>query len=133
MEKDCILNNKFERKKYIEHGFKCRASFNDEHHLTPSSRGGQTISSNLLKIDAYRHDAIHLLFGNKTINEIIDLFNLIMSEFGKEIIPANLYMHDCNRYNASILLFGNKTIVEVIKILERTRDIKLTKKINFIL
>lgn len=62
-----------QRQLFKKHQFKKRAGFTDDHHLRPSSRGGQSIHSNLLRIDAYRHDAIHLLFGNHTLDEIIEI------------------------------------------------------------
>lgn len=62
---------KHERKSHEEHQFKGRAGWNDNHHLTPRSRGGSTLGSNLCRVDAYRHDAVHLLFGNHTLDEII--------------------------------------------------------------
>ena len=70
------------RKPFKEHRFQKRAGFTDEHHLIPGSRGGQTIGSNLLKLDAYRHSAWHLLFGNKTLSEIIALLERL--EYRKE-------------------------------------------------
>ena len=62
---------KKQRKSFFTHKFLERAGWTDEHHLKPRSKGGQTLTSNLLKVDAYRHDAIHLLFGNKSLDEII--------------------------------------------------------------
>lgn len=63
-------DNIHQREKRKVHKFKKKAGWNDEHHLKP---GGETIPSNLLKIDAYKHDALHLLFGNKSLDEIIAL------------------------------------------------------------
>lgn len=45
----------------------------NHHHLTPKSRGGNDFKSNLLNIDMERHNAWHFLFGNKTLQEIIEL------------------------------------------------------------
>lgn len=45
----------------------------NRHHLTPRSRGGQSIESNLLWIDIERHNAWHAIFGNKTLDEVIEL------------------------------------------------------------
>jgi hypothetical protein len=50
-----------------------RAGKFNQHHLRPSSRGGQTISSNLIRMDINRHDAWHLLFNNLTLTEIIEI------------------------------------------------------------
>lgn len=62
--------DKPKREKREVHKFKKKAGWNDRHHLKPH---GDTIPSNLLLIDAYKHDALHLLFGNKTLDEIIEL------------------------------------------------------------
>lgn len=61
------------REKQKVHQFKKRAHALDEHHLTPRSRGGESIESNLSNLDLYRHDAWHLLFGDLTLDEIIML------------------------------------------------------------
>jgi hypothetical protein len=45
----------------------------NKHHLTPRSKGGQSVGSNLLRMDISRHNAWHLLFGNLTLTEIIAL------------------------------------------------------------
>ena len=62
---------KRERKKAREHQFRERAGWSDGHHLNPRTRGGQSIGSNILQIDAYRHTAWHLLFKELTLEEII--------------------------------------------------------------
>lgn len=69
----CNYNKCPKREKHSQHQFKKRAGFKDEHHLKPSERGGESILSNLLILDAYRHDAWHLLFHNLTLDEIINL------------------------------------------------------------
>jgi len=43
------------------------------HHLVPKSRDGGYESWNLLLIKIYRHYALHILFGNRTLDEIIEL------------------------------------------------------------
>ena len=45
----------------------------NRHHLTAKSRGGQAIQSNLLTIDMKRHCAWHVLWGNRTLDEVIAL------------------------------------------------------------
>ena len=60
-------------KKHSEHQFKVRAGFKTTHHIRPRSRGGESTSSNLIQLDAYRHNAWHLLFSNLTIDEVITL------------------------------------------------------------
>lgn len=67
----------YARQKRRIHCFKKRAGFNDKHHLKPREQGGQSIQSNLLTIDVYRHDAIHLIFGNKSLDEIIALLQRV--------------------------------------------------------
>ncbi|NTU69308.1 hypothetical protein HGB13_00545 [bacterium] len=65
------------REKWEVHKFKKKASFNDYHHLTPKSRGGKTTFENMFRLNAYRHDSYHLLFGNKTLEEVIALLQRI--------------------------------------------------------
>ncbi len=44
-----------------------------QHHLKPKSRGGQNIESNLLIIEIKRHNAWHVLWENRTLDEVIAL------------------------------------------------------------
>ena len=62
---------KNKRQKREAHLFKKRAGFTDTHHLVPKSRGGSNRKANRLRLDAYRHDSVHLLFGDHTLDEII--------------------------------------------------------------
>jgi len=43
------------------------------HHLTPRSRGGGHSRRNLLLIDEERHVEWHRVFGNLTLEEVIEL------------------------------------------------------------
>ena len=45
----------------------------NHHHLTPKSRGGEHSPSNLLLIKEERHNLWHQLWGNRTLDEILDL------------------------------------------------------------
>jgi len=45
----------------------------NKHHLRPKSRGGSKVQSNLILIDMERHNAWHILWGNRTLDEIIEL------------------------------------------------------------
>jgi len=49
----------------------------NRHHLLTKSRGGKDEVDNLLLIDMERHTLLHKLFGNKTIQEIIDLLERV--------------------------------------------------------
>ncbi|HPI82684.1 MAG TPA: hypothetical protein PK122_05650, partial [Candidatus Paceibacterota bacterium] len=71
MKSWCDYDLSPKREKKSQHRFLKRAGFTDCHHLKPCQRGGQSISSNLLEMDAYRHDAWHLFFNNMTLDEII--------------------------------------------------------------
>ena len=53
------------------HQYQYRAGWSDHHHLKPRSKGGQSIDSNLLRVDVYRHDAWHLLFKNNSLDDVI--------------------------------------------------------------
>lgn len=45
----------------------------NKHHLTPKARGGADADWNLLLIRIERHQELHRIFGNKTLEEIIQL------------------------------------------------------------
>jgi 4-hydroxyphenylpyruvate dioxygenase-like putative hemolysin len=109
----------FKRKKRKVHQFIKRAGCTDGHHLISSSKGGESLDSNMLRIDAYRHDAWHILFGHQTINEIVELLKNYKS--GKEFLRTinNYYKHQAYR-----LLLGKKTIEEVIVLMLRIKSIK---------
>lgn len=69
---------KTKKMKPIEvHKFNKKLGVLTKHHLQPRSRGGQTIMSNLFRLDSYRHLAYHLLFGNKTLEEVIKLLQRV--------------------------------------------------------
>jgi len=57
---------KHEKRKYL-----------NRHHLTPRSRGGSSLESNLLWIDIERHRAWHAVFGNMTLDEVISLLKRV--------------------------------------------------------
>ncbi len=38
----------------------------NEHHIKPKCKGGDSSEKNLIRMDINRHDAFHLLFGNRT-------------------------------------------------------------------
>jgi hypothetical protein len=84
MKNDEKKKARFRREKRKIHQFKHRAGYNDNHHLTPKCRGGESIRSNLLNMDCYKHDALHLLFGNRTLEEIIEFLQEIKRRKDKE-------------------------------------------------
>lgn len=51
----------------------------NKHHLTPRSRGGNSNPSNICFLDIERHNALHFLFGNRTLDEIIILLQKLRS------------------------------------------------------
>jgi len=64
---------KGQRQKRSEHKFKRRAGWLDTHHLRSQKRGGSSRKYNRIELDAYRHDAWHLLFDHLTLREVIEL------------------------------------------------------------
>lgn len=42
------------------------------HHVIPTSRGGLNDPKNIITVPQKKHEAYHLLFGNKTIPEIVE-------------------------------------------------------------
>lgn len=61
------------------HKFKRRAGWKDKHHWQNKCRQGTDDDWNKSEIDAYRHSAIHLLFGNRSLDEIIELLQRLKS------------------------------------------------------
>lgn len=55
----------------------CRSHRNNHHHLRAKENGGPTIASNLLTIDSERHKALHFIFGNLNLDEIIALLQRV--------------------------------------------------------
>ena len=93
----------------------------NRHHLTPRSRGGQTLPSNILRIKIVRHCAWHQLWQNRTLKEIIKLLLIIRQE---------------DRFRTSpqwIVMWGNKNISQVIALLERVKHIKESKRFKYLL
>lgn len=129
----CIYNEGFQRKKIREHQFKERAGFSDYHHLRPRHGGGQSIASNLLKLDAYRHDAWHLFFKNMTLNETINLISRKNFKNIQAIIASfsnKVGIDECMN-NAWFLLFGDQSIEKIIRLLIRVKRIKRYQSLKF--
>ena len=91
----------------------------NRHHLTPRSRGGQTLPSNILRIKIVRHCAWHQLWQNKTLKEIIKLLLIIRQEDRFRTTPQ------------WIVMWGNKNISQVIALLERVYSIKQTVRKHY--
>jgi 5-methylcytosine-specific restriction endonuclease McrA len=47
------------------------------HHIVPRSRHGKSKKYNLLMLEKERHQFWHILFGNRTIREAIELLERI--------------------------------------------------------
>ena len=116
------------REKHGVHEFKKRAGWKDDHHIELRSRGGSKIESNLLVMDAYRHDAWHLLFSNKTLGEIIGLFKLVKSI--KELLHS---INSYYKHSAFYLLFGRKSLEEIIALLMKLQQLKRAQKVYLLL
>lgn len=129
----CIYNVCLQRKPVKEHQFKERAGFSDYHHLKTRHRGGQSISSNLLRMDAYRHDAWHLFFKHMTVGEVIILLSDIKFKNIQAIIAS--FSHkmgiDETMNNAWFLLFNDKSIEKIISLLVRVERIKKHQSMRF--
>lgn len=52
---------------------KRKKKFGTRHHLIPRSRGGKNEIGNLLLLWDNKHEMRYILFGNHTLNEIINL------------------------------------------------------------
>jgi hypothetical protein len=51
----------------------------NKHHLTPKNRGGDNAQENILLLNVFRHMAWHILFGQKTLEEVIRLLQRLHS------------------------------------------------------
>jgi hypothetical protein len=51
--------------------------YKTKHHLTPKCRGGGNEASNLLTLWNDKHELFHMLFGKKTLPEIIALLKRV--------------------------------------------------------
>lgn len=114
-----MCSKPFRRKKVNVHQFMEKAGCTDEHHLISRSKGGESLSSNLLRIDVYKHDAWHLLFGNKTIDEIVKLLKKFKDY--KEFMRTINHYHKHRAYQR---LLGKRTIEEAVVLMLRIKSIK---------
>jgi hypothetical protein len=119
----------------------------NKHHLTPRSQGGQSVTSNLLRLDTKRHDAWHAIFCNLRLNEIITLLLYVKQVMESSIfngiqlkstvmllVKSNSVYHsnkeikafkeDMRILNAWTFLFRDKSINEIIEIFLRLKKIK---------
>lgn len=55
------------------HKFLRKAGWINFHHNVSHSKGGKTNKHNLIRLDAYKHDAYHLIFGNRSLEEAAEL------------------------------------------------------------
>jgi hypothetical protein len=51
----------------------------NKHHLTPKKRGGDNEPENILLLGVFQHMAWHILFGQKTLEEVIRLLQRVHS------------------------------------------------------
>jgi len=113
------------------HQYRKRAGWKDSHHIRkPCSRGGETISSNLMKLDRYRHNAFHLLFDRKkkkTLNEIIESLKSLKNDKKMFFLGIKNY----HKHRAYYLLFKNKNLDEVVALLERVNRIKTAQQMQW--
>jgi hypothetical protein len=56
------------------------------HHKRPRSRGGRSDNRNCCKVDSKRHYAWHVLFGNKTGDEIMEEINTLWLDPDYEVV-----------------------------------------------
>lgn len=107
------------------HQYKNRAGWSDSHHIRkPCSRGGETIDSNLLQLDRYRHTALHLFFKEKCLGEIIILL-ISFKNNKKEFLKS---INNYHKHRAYYLLFKDKSLDEVVILLQRVNKIKIEQE-----
>lgn len=67
----------YRRKRGGKRTYLNRSGWSNKHHLRAKSLGGTDDLSNLIRLDDMRHAAWHLLWGNKTIGEIIAILKRV--------------------------------------------------------
>ena len=84
------------------------------HHVLPISHGGTNVSTNILYKPEREHRAYHVLFENKTPEEIIEL-----------LISGNFQLHSTSQWEAWRILFDHMGPVEAAGIIkeEWTKEI----------
>ena len=85
------------------------------HHLRPRVRGGQDLPHNLLFIKVTRHRAWHTLWGNASLNEIINLLKDLRQD------PTLRSFKHSPLWKA---LWGQKDLSTALAILLRVQRIK---------
>ncbi len=73
------------------------------HHILPKSRGGKNNRENIIKVERKLHSLYHMLFDNKTPNEILGCLDSLPQER-----PEKFYA-----------LFQDKTTDEIINELKK--------------
>lgn len=121
-----------------------RSNHFSDHHMTPESRGGETVIENLLRLEINRHNAWHFLFDTLTWIETIKLLETVCQEREitkrRRIESAKIYSKVKNRYEkrprfdclqldyehykAWRFLWGDKTVQEVIRLFKRVDTLK---------
>ena len=89
------------------------ALFFTRHHIIPRSRGGSDDTKNIIMKTQREHRAYHILFGNRTPEEIIAL-----------LTSGKYQINEPNKWAAYRLLFDHMSPVEAAGIIksEWTKD-----------
>ena len=69
-----------------------RKNYPSRHHIIPRSRGGNSSHENLAVVNSVAHNKYHILFGNKTPDEIIR--NLVDYFWNGEIKFVKIYLNE---------------------------------------
>lgn len=119
-----------------------------EHHIIPKSRHGVKEPGNVLNLERSKHDAWHILFDNKTLDEIIHYLRRLQNEQEEKILdnryslrqrggvfvlpepkvgsfdPQGVLDFPAKKHFAWYSLFGNRNIEEAISCLELVRGLQ---------
>lgn len=68
----------FNRNKVLDRRFTKKSGRKNRHHIKAKSLGGSMDVWNLLILDEERHRALHFLFGNMNLLEIIELLQRLL-------------------------------------------------------
>jgi len=98
-----------------------RDTYLSKHHLLSKHRNGCNRPENICYLWRDKHDAWHVLYRHKTVQEILNLTHL-------EIRGRKTPLRKWHQPWAWETLWGNKSKEQVVKILKRFSRLQLRKK-----
>lgn len=95
------------------------------HHLTPRQRGGKNRISNLCRLWWSKHCALHKLFQNRTLEEVIAHLYFLVKQYEAKGRPLEQIPVRCNGSAVHWeSVFRGHTVPEAIQVLSRLKRFK---------